>query len=209
MGIEVTGEELKRLALCPLSTLSEYVTTATREQLGLKPVQAKVEALDGITSHDAASSAVAKSMLARMTADVAAYAEGENLRLEGGMKGIGGAELSKFFAANVGAAADIQMISARDNLSTLLLELKTIRDGDSSSISDVIPLLRHASNFVQLGSTADTSDADARLGRTLFMLKQLSRQVPEISAEFLFGATLSTKGLGYRGAEPIPKIQPS
>lgn len=202
LGIEVTEDELKRLALCPLEALSEHVSTSTRAERGLAAVHGKLEALDGVADHDAASSAVAKSMLARMTMDVAAYAADANERVEGRMKGVDDVELVSFFMGTTDAG-DTTMQAASVSLSSLLADLKQMRDEDARSISDVIPLLRHAANFVQLGSSVSASSAlesaspeeREQLGRTLFVLKQACRQVPEVSVEFMFGATLSSKAV--------------
>eukprot|EP01052_Picozoa_sp_SAG31_P044030 SAG31_NODE_7533_length_1662_cov_1.431222_2_plen_394_part_00 len=82
IAAEVTGDELKRLALRPLDNLRSHVSASTRADRGIENVDDKVEALDGVAAHDAASSAVAKSMLSRMIGDVAAYAEDANEKLE-------------------------------------------------------------------------------------------------------------------------------
>ena len=190
LGIEVTGEALKQLSLCPLGSLSAaHVCLSTRTERGLAAVDGKLEALDGVASHESASSAVAKSMLERMTADVAAYAADENARLEGRIHGLGDVDLATFFTAK--GDNETIMQAARASLSTLLATMKGIRNEDARSISDVIPLLRHAANYVQLGHG---DEAHEQLGRTLFVLKQACRRVPEISVEFLFGATLSSRG---------------
>jgi hypothetical protein len=173
-------------------------------------VHGKLEALDGVVDHDAASSAVAKSMLARMTKDVAAYAADANQRVEGRMKGVDDIELASFFTKKSGAG-DSTMQAASKSLASLLADLKQMRNEDAKSISDVIPLLRHSANFVQLGSSVSASAAlesaspeeREQLGRTLFVLKQACRQVPEVSVEFMFGATLSSKG-----AEDIEALNP-
>ena len=97
IGAEVTGDALRRLALCPLRALQSYVSTSTRAERGAAPVDGTLEALDGVAAHDAASSAVAKSMLSRMIGDVAAYAADANGTLEGHMTGVGEVELKDFF----------------------------------------------------------------------------------------------------------------
>lgn len=188
LGIEVTGDALNQLSLCPLGSLSaDHVCLSTRTERGLAPVHGKLEALDGVASHESASSAVAKSMLERMTADVAAYAADENARLEGRINGLGDVDLASFFTGDNAKA----MQEAKASLSTLLATMKGIRNEDARSISDVIPLLRHAANYVQLDHGDEVHE---RLDRTLFVLKQACRQVPEITVEFLFGATLSSTG---------------
>lgn len=199
LGIEVTGDALNQLSLCPLGNLSaDHVRLSTRTERGLAAVDGKLEALDGVASHESASSAVAKSMLERMTADVAAYAADENARLEGHINGLGDVDLTTFFAALGGN--ETAMLAARASLSTLLATMKGIRNEDARSISDVIPLLRHAANYVQLGHG---DEAHEQVGRTLFVLKQACRRVPEISVEFLFGATLSS-----RGATDVSNLNP-
>jgi thioredoxin len=216
MAIQVSGDELQRLALCPLASLQSYVSTSTRQERGLAKVDCKVEALSGVFSHDAASSAVARSMLGRMTQDVDAYATAENARREVHVTGLSDVDLLHFFqTADEGCSSDIDptgMEAARTSLSLLLRTLKDMRDADSEAISDAIPLLRHAANFVARGSyrSPTTTPLDAAsseevegLGRTLFMLKQASRQVPEVSVEFMFGATLSSQGV-----EDIAKLNP-
>eukprot|EP01043_Picozoa_sp_COSAG02_P007470 COSAG02_NODE_223_length_28346_cov_91.381846_9_plen_1306_part_00 len=190
LGIEVTGDALNQLSLCPLDSLSaDHVRLSTRTERGLAAIDGKLEALDGVASHESASSAVAKSMLERMTADVAAYAADENARLEGHINGLGDVDLVTFFAAP--GDNETAIPAARASLSTLLATMKGIRNEDARSISDVIPLLRHAANYVQLGHG---DEAHEQVDRTLFVLKQACRRVPEISVEFLFGATLSSRG---------------
>eukprot|EP01052_Picozoa_sp_SAG31_P044029 SAG31_NODE_7533_length_1662_cov_1.431222_1_plen_104_part_10 len=100
------------------------------------------------------------------------------------------------------------MLETRSRLSQLLASIKTTRDDDATSISDVIPLLKHAANYVELASSSISRSAAGlvslnlvspeereRLGRVEFRLKQASRQVPEVSVEFIFGATLSSQGM--------------
>ena len=201
VGIEVSGSELKNLTLRPLAALDSFTTRTTRAERGLAPVDPKLEALELLGSHDAASSAVAKSMLARMSTDVAAYSDDANIRVEGRMQGVSDADLADIFSGGGVDAAK----TTRSQLATLLASLKSMRDSDATSITDTIPLLRHTANFVELSGSEEEQDS---LRRTMFVLKQVSRQVPEVSCEFLFGAKITfTVGISLKN--PAVRLDPT
>ena len=92
------------------------------------------------------------------------------------------------------------MASNKKQLQILLSELNQIRDEDSRCMMEIVPFLRHVSNYVGLESSrVEVTSVGLEKNiignaRTLFILKQIFGRVPKISIEFLFGATLSTSG---------------
>lgn len=194
--LEVDRGELHDLALTPLAQLNHFTTSATRTERGLLPVVNKIDALSGLQSHKSASTAVANSMLDRLQKDVALYAQSENERKDGYIEGFSENSLDLFFSHGENKT----MASSKKQLQNLLSKLNHIRDEDSRCMKEMVPFLRHASNYVGLESSRVEATSVGlernNIGneRTLFILKQICGRVPKISIEFLFGATLSTSG---------------
>ena len=196
ISLEVNAGELNDLAVTPLAKLNQFTASATRTERGLLPVVNKIDALCHLQNHESASNAVAKSMLDRLQADIALYAQGENERMEGYINGFSEDSLDLFFVEGKNET----MASSKKQLQTLLSKLNKIRNEDSQCMKEMIPFLRHVSNHVGLeashleatSTTLETSSVGNT--RTIFILKQICGRVPNISIEFLFGATLSTSG---------------
>ena len=94
-----------------------------------------LSALDGVTSHDAANTAVAKSMLRRMTDDVAAFAASANDTATAKLRGLEDSDLRAFFANKPGS--ETRLRNAATMLNRILEALQELRDGDSACVNDV------------------------------------------------------------------------
>jgi thiol-disulfide isomerase/thioredoxin len=187
-AISISDNELEALATTPLAQLSHYFIKASRAERGLVNVKTDTAALNLITSHESAETAVAKSMLKRMKADVKAYATTENEKKSAKIVGLRDHDLDVFF--NQGGS-DGPIREVRDNVDLLLKDLIELRRKDSKAVDTCIPLLSCCSNFVdpeeyQIGSKD-------RRERVTFTLRRFARQIPFIWNEFLFGSTLSTR----------------
>ena len=172
----MSADELEALACTPLKALSPFVTRSTRAGRGLGPVDGKLAALGGIATHNAAGTAVAQSMLSRMTKDVQAFADSANGANTPRMLGLEDADVADYFSSSSGSGSDsgggestgqhAALTTARARLDDVLQGLKAIRDSDAWAINDAVPMLKHTANFVDVHAAAPKTAA--RAAATLF-----------------------------------------
>jgi thiol-disulfide isomerase/thioredoxin len=212
-NFQVSREDLYALSISPLSAVFPYLTSATRQERGLSTINGKLSGLCDLEKHSAASTGVAKKMIRRLQEDMLHYAESENKKKEGYIKGLSEIDLGSFFEKG---EMEI-MHSAKSQLHNLLKDLNQIHDYDAKYVAKIIPFLCHVSNFVDTSPLPQDvklqsmeSNTRDEIMRTIFVLKQICGQVPRISIEFLFGATLSTRYLSninslnpYLGKETV------
>mmetsp|Transcript_2417 Transcript_2417/g.3236 ORF Transcript_2417/g.3236 Transcript_2417/m.3236 type:complete len:3692 (+) Transcript_2417:353-11428(+) len=188
--ISVNDAQLQSLAQNPLEDLAPYFVSSTRQDRGLPVLSGDCSALDAVEGHDAARTAVASSMLSRMKQDVKAHAEGANKECTPKVIGLDDASLANFFNGKEGSEEALKQ--ARETVVQVLAKLTAMRDKDSYSISATVPLLKHATNFVDIEN--HTQGSEEHIERVSYQLKRFARQAPMIWMEFLFGSTLSTTG---------------
>ena len=128
-------------------------------------------------------------MLKRMTNDVAAFAAAANSSPTAKLNGLEDLDLKDFFANK--PWSEKRLRTAQDTLKKILEELKALREADTCCINDVVRMVKHIANFVDVGSHPIGSPE--RRARTKFMLRQAAKQAPIIWVEFLFGSILASK----------------
>ncbi len=187
------------VALCsrPLRSCASFVCERTRDQLSLPLVSSNL-AFD-VSAHNAAQTAPAQSVLQRFRDDVVAHADAANVSLAVKLDHITDADVNAFFRGE--AQAKFVLTRGLLGLRELLKSLKRQRADDEQMLSDTVPMMMAAVNWIEpdrnpLATAAETSTVPSseRNNKLRFILSRFSRQRPLVWPEFLFGALLSSQG---------------
>jgi hypothetical protein len=181
--LTTSNAELTVLATQPLSMLSQFLKQSQREGEG----HSEQLAYD-ISGHDATRSAVAQSMLIRMEEDVKNYAHAINTSLYVTMNHLSSATLRSYFAGDL--STEKTLTDAQDSIAALVRGLGDVRAADQKIVTELIPLLESAANFIDLQAVLVADRAE----RIKFMLQREAGSRPTCWLELLFSALLSTKG---------------
>jgi hypothetical protein len=141
-----------------------------------------------VSGHEAARTAVAKSMLHRMREDVGHYASAANDTPSPKMMHLSDVSVRGFFAGDAACIAEMEL--ALSSVRELMGRLRNMRDEDSDSVRSAIRLLESAANYIDVGGGGFTQRKD----RTLFILRRAAGQAAVAWPEYLFGALLSSIG---------------
>jgi len=215
MDLGTTRDELDILARQPLRQVFSYLVQSTRQEFGLEDIDSVIPF--NVSKHDAAANAVAKSMLKRMQDDVEFWAKTANSSSAVSLVVMPRAALREFCD---GSDDTSKIQAAVEGISKLLEKLHEIREKDSKVVEEMLPLLTHAANWVNLNESSSSlvegDKAGERTERVAHVLRRESGQETFIWIEFLFGALLSTAAeedilrlnpyLSQRDAKTILKI---
>lgn len=154
------------LAKMPLQDCSAYVGNFLRTDIGLEPVNA-VLAFD-VSSHEAANSAPALSVLNRFKEDVEAYATSANTLELTKIAKLLDKDIKLYFEGD--PAAEIILNEALSIVKLLALKLQQMKDADSRMIQDVVPLINKAANWI---SMSEYEDPNIKMAKRKFLLNRL------------------------------------
>lgn len=178
-------EQIDELSSQPLRDCGHFVSQLTRQELGVPLVNGEL-AFD-VSSHEAANTAPAQSVLARFKDDVAAYALQANTIPILKLCQISDKTIASYFDGDLAAES-----SLRDSLSRIRILMKRLSGlcaADSQMISNAVPLLELAANWVNINETSTSRNTKIR-----FLLSRFSSQNTSVWIEFLFGVLLSSRG---------------
>ena len=183
--LATSDEEIQRLATTPLAEIDlEALSNAQSRSVPLRG-----ELPFDLRAHPAARSLVAKSMLARMGKDILWWAERTNASTTLELAGLRSLELEAFFSSGAGPEQEQPIREALTRLTGLLSDLERVRQGDADYVTQCVPLVLDAANYVGLGEAS----SEARHEKVKFVLKRFSRQECTVWLEFLYGALLSSQ----------------
>ena len=145
-NMSADSELVQTLATKPLKCCSDYVTSFSRMDLGMEEIN-PVLAFD-VSSHDAANTAPAVSVLQRFKDDVEAYANEANTQEILRITKLFDADISAYFNGVDGSEHKLR--EALEFTKTLFAKLREIRDADATMVQDTMPLLQRAVNSVDV-----------------------------------------------------------
>jgi hypothetical protein len=198
-NMSTDDNQVNVLATQPLKDVSNFVIKRTRKELGLKEVSLSL-AFD-VSNHDASKTAVAHSVLSRISDDVTAYATYANNSAVPKIINISDNEVSNFFDGDIAAESILQ--EALKNVKDLLQRLYTLRNSDSQMVQDTVPLLEKAANWVTQGGVGSNVQNPLEKAKSRFVLNRYAGQNAFVWVEFLFGMLLSSQG-----EEDLLKLNP-
>ena len=195
-----TAADLSALATKPLATLSSFVTLRTRAEREL-PAVSPTLAFD-VSRHDSARTAVARSMLERMSNDVDAHAKVANSQPVPKMSALPDLALRAYFKKGEGDPRSCKLRAPPSRSCSRCC--RTCERETPACSPACVPLLRTAANFVAEGAPA--SVAAARTATTAGWSapgSAFAGTAPGPSCgRFCFGSLLS------RGVEDLLRLNP-
>jgi len=198
-SLSVCIAELNSFAGKPLASidLGKFTTTSTRFDSGLLPLDTEIPF--DVSNHPQAQTAVARSMISRLTKDVKEYAEIQNsvsipkcsfLR-----------EAYQALSDFASIAPNSEKLLSLQSLQLLLGELVKLRDSDENYLQNALDWLSTASNSTN-GNIVEPSYFESQV-KLLYVLNRFARREAVIWPEFLFASVLSTKQY-----EDLTKLNP-
>jgi hypothetical protein len=154
------------LAKMPLQDCSAYIGNFLRTDIGLEPVNA-VLAFD-VSSHEAANSAPALSVLNRFKEDVQAYATNANTLELTKIAKLLDKDIKLYFEGD--PASEIILNEALTIVQLLALKLQQMKDADSRMIQDVVPLMNKVANWI---SMSEYEEPNMKMAKKKFLLNRL------------------------------------
>ena len=191
-NLATTKNQIDILARQPLLECNLFVSTYSREELKLPPVN-PVLAFD-VSPHDAAKTAPAQSVLTRFRDDVHAYADQTNTMKVFKMCQLTDKVVSDYFSpdTDVSSSAEKVVCEVLERCRMLLKKLRHLKECDTTCVTDMVPLLEMVANWVLFDAKSDSLVLHS--SKIRFLLNRFSGQQSYIWMEYLFGVLLSTQG---------------
>jgi hypothetical protein len=145
-----------------------------------------------VSSHTVAHSAIARSMLARLKADVAEYANSINNGVKPRLSMVDNFMNTILHRDGLSVEAVASACnSLLGSLETLIRNLESLRRSDAQYVETALPWLDQKANSIS--ASVDQNRGAVSADHLLFCLRRLSGQESFIWLEFLFGTTLSSQ----------------
>ena len=201
--LTLTQQQLDVLSTRPLSVLliDEYVMFQSRDERGLSAVSDAMPF--DVSGHPQAKSDVAKSMSARLQADMRTFAKQENGGKTAKLVRMLDSDVRRYVQSNDTSALD----GVETHIRTLLSALEKVRDEDNQYVSGALPWLIAQSNSVSTEQQASTESAQeddtGTADRFRFLLRRYAGQESHLWLETVFAALLSS-----RCEEDLKRVNP-
>lgn len=186
-NLAIKSEDVDIFACQPLDPCSRFISKLTRTELGMQNVNGELNF--DLTTHEAASTAPAKTVLNRFKIDVKAHADSANESAVVKIVNLSDADILSYFQGD--PQAKIVLQGARAIVSDLTSQLYNLRDSDAEMVQNSIPLVEKVANFVALDN--ETSNV-MRLSKIRFLLNRTAGLNATAWVEFLFGILISSQG---------------
>lgn len=192
-NLTATGKQVDILAKQPLQDCNPYVSKMSRTELGLANLNPELPF--DVTRHEHAQTAPAISVLARFKDDIAAYANETNSSASPKITHLSDKEIVDYF--NGDKKAEKTLREALIGVKELQRKLELVKEMDTSMVTDALPMLERAANWIKLKKDTDEPDDEDKTvvaAKTRFILNRYAGQNSFVWIEFLFGSLLSTCG---------------
>eukprot|EP01038_Epipyxis_sp_PR26KG_P004458 gene4458-6304_t len=203
-NLAADDNQINKLASIPLKECFDFVSSSSREDLGLEPIN-PVMSFD-ISNLQASKTTCAKRILNRFSDDIQEYAKQTNSSRIIKLTHLPEQLILSFFSQEKSEnQATLDTRSKFEHSLVKVEELSSvlykIRDQDAQMLQESIPMLLQAANFIspfqgidQMKEGAPTiSDEDLR-SKARFLLNRISDQNSMVWVEFLFGILVSSCG---------------
>jgi hypothetical protein len=189
-NMSTSQQQLEVLSTAPLADMNPFVVACAPAPLKSLSSGTGSSLPFDVSRHESAGTAVARSVLDRIEADVKAYAGYVSSTPVTRMIHLTDADVAAFFAGDLKAEDDVQR--ALSEMRELQVKLRRLKDDDERMVQDCVTLLEKASNWVDISEDALTTEQKA--ARLRFLLQRTARQNAPVWIEFLFGTLLSSSG---------------
>jgi len=147
IGAGTNSDEILMLSTLPLSPLAnKYIKFRTPLERGDALVSDTLPF--DLSRHEAASTVVAQSMIARMEADIKAWANTANNNPDPEIIGLIKDDFSKLLFAETKEERLDNKQRILNTVNQIVSELESMRDRDNKMVYEILPLLKHAINYV-------------------------------------------------------------